>query len=115
MVTVAVWATPFVSVPTCDFVLKIHSVPLRVLLISGSMAFFLFFSERDALTIVASTIVPCLSNYCLASKCAVTFANSFLVRLCRSSKSRNFRIVVSSGTSSWPSSMPTKLRIDSMS
>ena len=55
------------SVPTCAFIPKCHSLPLRTWCISGSRAPSAFLVEVGASIIVASTIVPDFSKSRLSS------------------------------------------------
>src|SRR5436305_11118742 len=58
--------------------------------------------------IVASTIVPAFSNSCFSTSRVLMVSNMAAVSPCCSSKCRKRRMVVSSGTGSWPSSTRTK-------
>ena len=99
----------------CAFMPKYQSLPFFVDDISGSRAPALFFVEDGASMIVASTSVPERSVIPLSARCAFTSAKIASVSPCRSSRWRKFRIVVSSGMRSSPSSIPAKRRIASLS
>ena len=71
-----------------------------VFFISGSGDFAAFLVDGGAAIKVASTIVPCRNNKPRSVKTAVISSNNALLNSCFSSKCRNFRIVVSSGTRS---------------
>jgi hypothetical protein len=63
-----------------------------------------FFMEGEAAIDVASTIVPPRSNVPRASRRSATASNIAFVNPCASSRCRKFKIVVSSGIASRPSS-----------
>jgi hypothetical protein len=74
-----------------------------------------FFVELGAEMMVASTMVPCFRSSPFSSRSEPISAKIARVRSCASSRCRNLRIELSSGTRSSPSSTPTKRRIDSLS
>src|SRR5437762_780962 len=103
------------STPICAFMPKYQVLRFFVWLISGSRARSRFLVDGGALMMVASTIVPWCSNSPRAVSNRPTSRNNCSVRLCFSSKCRNFKIVVSSGTGSSIKLIPAKRRIDSES
>src|SRR5262249_4195829 len=101
--------------PRCSFIPKYHVFPLRVCFISGSRACATFFVELGAAMIVASTIVPLWRSNRFAVSSSLTVSKIAAVRWCSSSRWRKRRIVVSSGTTSSPSSTRANRRMASLS
>ena len=91
---------------------KYHWLPFFVWCISPSRSPSLFFVELGASMMLASTIVPRLSRWPRAARCALISSNNAPPRSCLSSRWRKFRIVVSSGSASNNRS-PAKRRTDS--
>src|SRR3954452_4920878 len=71
-----------------------------------------FLVDGEAAINVASTIVPPRSNAPRASRYPATASNTVFVSSCASSRCRKFKIVVSSGIGSRPSSRLQNARID---
>jgi hypothetical protein len=76
----------------------------------GSRVPVAFFVDEGAAMMVASMIVPMLIAKPRARSCALTSSNSTRPSPCCSSRWQNLQAVVSSGTGSWPRSMPTNAR-----
>jgi hypothetical protein len=98
----------------CGFIPKCHSWPVRPCFISGPRVAAAFF-ELGAAMIVASTIVPALSSSRCSGSSPAIASHIAVFKWCASSRCRNRRIVVSSGTTSSPNSIRANRRIDSLS
>src|SRR4051812_26636728 len=92
--------------PEVPLVPLLRGVHLRIALAA------LFLVDGDAAISVASTIVPPRSRAPRASRCSATASNTVFVSSCASSRCRKFKIVVSSGIGSRPSSRLQNARID---
>src|SRR5882757_8172020 len=91
---------------------KYHWLPFFEECICGSRLPASFLVDGEAAINVASTIVPPRSNAPRASRCSATASNTVFVSSCASSRCRKFKIVVSSGIGSRPSSRLQNARID---
>ena len=93
----------FVHTPLIALLRRMH---LRIALAPS------FLVDGEAAINVASTIVPPRSNAPRASRYSATASNTVFVSPCASSRCRKFKIVVSSGIGSRPSSRSQNARID---
>src|SRR6202163_1994910 len=114
-VALSVWTIPRLSAPMCSFIPKCQLRPLRVCFISGSRLALAFLVELGAAMMVASTMVPERRSSRRSSNRSATASKMAWVSPCCSSRWRKRRIVLSSGTTSSPSSTRAKRRIDSLS
>jgi hypothetical protein len=116
VVTPAVCTSPLLtSTPMCAFMPKYHWLPFFDERISGSRFCAPFFVDGDAAISVASTMVPPRSSAPRASRSSETAANTAFVNSWRSKRCWKFKMVVSSGMASRPSSRPANARIEQMS
>src|SRR6202045_221400 len=110
-VALTVWTIPRLSAPMCSFIPKCQLRPLRVCFISGSRLALAFLVELGAAMMVASTMVPERSSSRRSSNRSATASKMAWVSPCCSSRWRKRRIVLSSGTTSSPSSTRAKHRL----
>src|ERR1700693_3026991 len=103
------------TAPMCSFIPKCQLRPLRVCFIWGARLALPFLVDLGAAMMVASTMVPERSSSRRSSKRSATASKMAWVSPCCSSRWRKRRIVLSSGTTSSPSSTRAKRRIDSLS